>query len=163
KELPPNKEGEIIVSGPNVMKGYLNRPEATKEVLKQDWFYTGDIGKIDEDGYIYILDRKKDLIIKGGFNVYPREVEELLLYHPKVKEVAVIGVPDSIQGEEVKAYVVLKDGKRASKDEIINYCQEHMALYKCPKYVVFLRQLPNSPAGRVLKRRLKAFTAAEET
>ncbi|OQX57321.1 hypothetical protein B5M50_05960 [candidate division KSB1 bacterium 4484_219] len=163
KELPPNKEGEIIVSGPNVMKGYLNRPEATKEVLKQDWFYTGDIGKIDEDGYIYILDRKKDLIIKGGFNVYPREVEELLLYHPKVKEVAVIGVPDSIQGEEVKAYVVLKDGKRASKDEIINYCQEHMALYKCPKYVVFLRQLPKSPAGRVLKRRLKAFTAAEET
>jgi len=154
KELTPGNVGEIIVRGPNIMQGYLNRPEATKEVLRDGWLYTGDIGKIDDDGYLYILDRKGDLIIKGGFNVYPKEVEQVIAYHPKVKEVAVIGVPDPIQGEEVKAFISLKMGKRINKNEIIEYCQEHMANYKCPKYITFLRSLPKSSSGRILKRKL---------
>ncbi len=153
-EIMPGNEGEIVVKGPNVMKGYLNKPEATKEIIKDGFFYTGDIGKIDGDGYIYILDRKGDLIIKGGFNVYPKEVEEIISYYPKVREVAVIGVPDPVQGEEVKAYISLKSSKRVSKKEIIEYCQEHMAIYKCPKYITFLHSLPKSSSGRILKRKL---------
>jgi|Deesub1362B_J571_1020462.scaffolds.fasta_scaffold03284_4 long-chain acyl-CoA synthetase len=154
KEVAHGKEGEIIVRGPNVMKGYLNRPEATKEAIRDGWLYTGDIGKLDHDGYLYILDRKKEIIIKGGFNVYPKEVENVLLLHPKVKEVAVIGVPDPIQGEEVKAFVVPKPGKRINRKELLEYCQEHLALYKCPKYITFLHELPRSSSGRILKRKL---------
>jgi len=154
QELTPGNEGEILVKGRNVMKGYLNRPEATKEILKDDFLYTGDIGKIDDDGYIFILDRKGDLIIKGGFNVYPKEIEQVLSYHPKVNEVAVIGVPDLMQGEEVKAYISLKPGKRLSKKEVFEYCKEHLANYKCPKYLTFLRSLPKSSSGKILKRKL---------
>lgn len=153
-EVIPGNEGEIVVKGPNVMKCYLNKPEATKEILKDGYFYTGDIGKIDDDGYIYILDRKGDMIIKGGFNIYPKEVEEIISYYPKVREVAVIGVPDPVQGEEVKAYISLKSSKRVSKKEIIEYCHEHMAIYKCPKYITFLHSLPKSSSGRILKRKL---------
>ena len=154
QELPPNNAGEIVVKGPNLMKGYFNRPEATKEVIHDDMLFTGDIGKIDDEGYLYILDRKGDLIIKGGFNVYPKEVEQIISYHPKVNEVAVLGVPDPIQGEEVKAYISLKPGKRVSKKEIFYYCQEHLANYKCPKYITFLRTLPKNSTGKVLKRKL---------
>jgi long-chain acyl-CoA synthetase len=154
QELTPGNEGEILVKGKNIMKGYLNRPEATKEIIKNDFLYTGDIGKIDDDGYIFILDRKGDLIIKGGFNVYPKEIEQVLSYHPKVNEVAVIGVPDPVQGEEVKAYISLKSGKRVSKKEIFEYCKEHLANYKCPKYITFLRNLPKSSSGKILKRKL---------
>jgi len=154
QELTPGNEGEILVKGLNVMKGYLNRPEATKEILKNDFLYTGDIGKIDDDDYIFILDRKGDLIIKGGFNVYPKEIEQVLSYHPKVNEVAVIGVPDPVQGEEVKPYISLKPGKRVSKKDIFEYCKEHLANYKCPKYLTFLRSLPKSSSGKILKRKL---------
>jgi len=153
-ELTPGHAGEIVIEGPNVMQGYLNRPEATKEVLRDGKLYTGDIGTFDDDGYIFILDRKGDLIIKGGFNVYPKEVEQVIAYHPKVKEVAIIGVPDPVQGEEVKAYISLKPGKRVSKKEIYEYCKEHLANYKCPKYITFLRTLPKSAAGKILKRKL---------
>ena len=154
RELGPGEEGEIIVHGPNVMKGYLNRPEATKEAILDGWLFTRDIGKLDDDGYLYILGRKKEMIIKGGFNIYPKEVENVLAYHPKVLEVAVVGVPDPVQGEEVKAYVVPKPGKRINRQELFEYCQEHLAYYKCPKYITFLRALPKSSSGRVLKRKL---------
>lgn len=153
-ELAPGHAGEIVIEGPNVMQGYLNRPEATKEVLRDGKLYTGDIATFDDDGYIFILDRKGDLIIKGGFNVYPKEVEQVIAYHPKVKEVAIIGVPDPVQGEEVKAYISLKPGKRVSKKEIFEYCKEHLANYKCPKYITFLRTLPKSADGKILKRKL---------
>ena len=154
RDLPPGKEGEIIVRGPNVMKGYLNRPEATKDTILDGWLFTSDIGKIDDEGYLYILGRKKEMIIKGGFNIYPREVENVIAFHPKVREVAVVGVPDPVQGEEVKAYVVTKPGKKVSRQELFEYCQEHMAFYKCPKYITFLRSLPKSSSGRVLKHKL---------
>ncbi len=154
RELKPGQEGEIIVRGPNVMKGYLNRPEATKEVILDGWLFTSDIGKIDDDGYLYILDRKREMIIKGGFNIYPKEVENVISFHPKIQEVAVVGVPDPVQGEEVKAYVVTKTGKKVSRQELFEYCQEHMAYYKCPKYITFLRSLPKSSSGRILKRKL---------
>ncbi|NOY79296.1 MAG: long-chain fatty acid--CoA ligase [Calditrichaeota bacterium] len=154
-ELVPGQEGEILVRGPNVMKGYLNRPEATKEILKNGWLYTGDIGYLDEEGYLYIVDRKRDMIIKGGFNVYPREIEELLLHHPAISEVAIVGVPDPVQGEEVKAYIVLKREANVSSDEIIDYCISQIARYKCPKYVSFLQSLPKNSLGRVQKHLLK--------
>jgi len=153
QELKPGEIGEVVIRGPNVMKGYFNRPEATQEVMKNDWLHTGDLGKMDEDGYFYIIDRKTDLIIKGGFNVYPREVEEVLSRHPKIKEVAVIGVPDPSQGEEIKACVVLEE--EATGEEIIEYCQQELANYKCPKEVEFYDSLPKGPTGKVLKRELK--------
>ncbi len=155
EELLPGEEGEIVVRGPNVMKGYLNRPEATKEILRDGWLYTGDIGYTDEEGYLYIVDRKGDMIIKGGFNVYPREIEELLSHHPSIQEVAVIGVPDPVQGEEVKAYVVLQPEARASSNELIEYCMSQIAKYKCPKYISFVQSLPKNSLGRVQKHLLK--------
>ena len=160
EELVPGQEGEIVVRGPNVMKGYLNRPEATKEILRDGWLYTGDVGYLDEEGYLYIVDRKRDMIIKGGFNVYPREIEELLLHHPAIAEVAVVGVADPVQGEEVKAYVVLKKGANVSSDEIIEYCLSQIARYKCPKYISFLQSLPKNALGRVQKHLLKRGKAS---
>jgi len=154
-EVRPNQVGEIVVQGPNVMKGYLNRPEATKEVLRNGWLHTGDLGRMDEEGYFYIVDRKKDVIIKGGFAVYPREVEEVLHGHPQVEEAAVIGVPDTVQGEEVKAFVVLKPDSSVRPGELIAYCKERMAVYKTPKYVQFLPSLPKSATGKVLKTKLR--------
>ena len=159
-ELVPGQEGEIIVRGPNVMKGYLNRPEATREILRDGWLYTGDIGYLDEEGYLYIVDRKRDMIIKGGFNVYPREIEELLLHHPAIAEVAVVGVSDPVQGEEVKAYVVLKKDANISSNEIIDYCMSQIARYKCPKYISILQSLPKNSLGRVQKHLLKRGRSA---
>jgi len=157
EELPPGEIGELVVRGPNVMKGYLNRPESTREVLRDGWLFTGDVARMDDEGYIYIVDRKRDLIIKGGFNVYPKEIEDVILHHPKVKEVAVVGVPDPVQGEEVMAFITLKDGQWMSPEEIIGYCREHIANYKCPKIVKFTRNLPKGPDGRILKRKLVRF------
>lgn len=153
--LPPGRVGEIVVKGPTVMRGYLNRPKATEEVKAGGWLHTGDVGYFDEDGYLFIVDRKKDIIIKGGFSIFPSEIEQCLQAHPKVERAVVIGVPDEEQGEEVKAYVLLKPGERASAKEIIEYCKERMALYKCPKYVEFCSSLPRSTTGRVLKRVLR--------
>jgi long-chain acyl-CoA synthetase len=152
KELPVGEIGELAVSGPQIMKEYWNKPDETSQVLHDGWLYTGDMAKMDEDGYFYIVDRKKDLIIAGGFNIYPREVEEVLFQHPKVKEAAVAGVPDPYRGETVKAYIVLKDGETATEEEIIEFCKERLAKFKVPKIVEFRDDLPKSLIGKVLRR-----------
>jgi long-chain acyl-CoA synthetase len=158
QELPPGRDhvGEIVIRGHNVMKGYFNRPEATAEVMGHGWFHSGDMGYVDEDGYFFIVDRKKELIIRGGFNVYPREVEEVLYAHPAVAAAAVIGVPDERLGEEVRAVVQLKAGHQATADELIAWCREQLAAYKYPRSVELVEQLPIGPTGKVLKRELKA-------
>jgi long-chain acyl-CoA synthetase len=146
--------GEICIKGHCVMRGYYKKPEATAEAVIDGWFHTGDIGPVDEDGYYYIVDRKKDLIIRGGFNVYPREIEEVLYGHPAIAEAAVIGVPHESHGEEVKAIVALKPGAEATEDELIAYCKEHLAAYKYPRSFEFRDELPKGPTGKILKREL---------
>ncbi len=151
--LPPGKVGELCVKGPQVMKGYWNRPEETKLVLDEEgWLHTGDIARMDEEGYFYIVDRKKDIIIASGYNIIPREVEEVLYMHPKVLEAVVAGVPDPYRGETVKAYIVLKPGEQATEEEIIAFCREHLAPYKVPKLVEFRSELPKSQVGKFLRR-----------
>lgn len=155
-EMPANREGEIVVKGPTVMNGYWNAPEETRQVIRDGWFYTGDIGLLDEEGYLKISGRKKELIISSGFNIYPVDVENILSRHPAVQEIAVKGVPDSYRGESPKAFIVLKDRYRGkvSEKEIVEWCKEHMAAYKRPRQVVFLDALPKSGAGKILKRML---------
>jgi len=155
RELPRREVGEICVRGPTVMKGYWERPEATNEALRNGWLHTGDVGYMDEHGYVYILDRTKDMIISGGSNVYPREVEEVLLRHSAISEACVIGVPDELWGEAVKAVVVLKQGAQATAEEIIAFAAEHMAGYKKPKSVDFVTDLPKSSYSKILKRELR--------
>lgn len=154
EELPPGEVGELAVKGPQVMKGYWENPEETAAVLKEGWLFTGDIARMDEDGYFYIVDRKKDMIIAGGYNIYPREIEEVLFTHPKIKEAVVAGVPDEYRGETVKAYVVLKEGQEATPEEIIEFCRGKMARYKVPRQVEFRTGLPKSMIGKVLRRLL---------
>jgi long-chain acyl-CoA synthetase len=157
RPLPPGKEnvGEIVIRGHNVMKGYFKKPEATAEVMKGGWFHSGDMGYVDEEGYFFIVDRKKELIIRGGFNVYPREVEEVLYAHPAVQEAAVIGVPDEKFGEEVKAVVSLKAGQSVTEEELIGWTKERVAAYKYPRSVQFVDTLPKGPTGKILKKELK--------
>ena len=155
REMPAGEVGEITIRGPQVMQGYWNKPEETALVLRDGWLYTGDIAKKDADGYFYIVDRKKDLIIAGGYNIYPREVEEVLFECPKIKEAAVIGVPDAYRGETVKAFVVLKDGVTSTAEEIIAFCRERLASYKVPRQVVFRDSLPKSGVGKYLRRELR--------
>jgi long-chain acyl-CoA synthetase len=150
--LPVGEIGELAVRGPQVMLGYWQMEAETKNVLEDGWLFTGDLAKMDSDGYFYIVDRKKDMIIAGGFNVYPREVEEVLYKHPKVKEAAVIGVQDAYRGETVKAFIVLRDGEVATEEEMIEYCKQEMARYKTPKLVEFRQELPKSLIGKVLRR-----------
>jgi long-chain acyl-CoA synthetase len=153
--VPAGQRGEVVVRGPNVMKGYFNRPDATAEAKRGGWFRTGDIGQLDEDGYLSIVDRKKDLILRGGFNVYPREVEEVLMTHPAVALVAVIGVPDERLGEEVKAFVVRRSGAAVTEDELVAWSREQMAAFKYPRQFVFRDALPMNATGKVLKRELR--------
>jgi long-chain acyl-CoA synthetase len=148
--------GEICIKGPNVMKGYYKRPEVNAETIKDGWFSTGDIATRDADGYYFIVDRKKDMIIRGGFNVYPREVEEVLYAHPAIAEAAVVGVPHPSHGEEVKAFLALKPGAAATVEEITAYCKEHLAAYKYPRIVEFRESLPKGPTGKILKRELRS-------
>ncbi len=155
RELPRGTAGELCVRGPTVMKGYWERPEATAETLRNGWLHTGDVAYMDEQGYVFILDRTKDLIISGGSNIYPREVEEVLLQHPAVSEVCVLGVPDELWVEAVKAVVVLKSGTTATEEEIIAFAGERMAGYKKPKSVDFVNELPKNPVGKILKRELR--------
>jgi long-chain acyl-CoA synthetase len=161
KPLPPGQDnvGEIVLRGHNVMKGYHGKPEATAEAMRGGWFHTGDLAYADEDGYLFIVDRTKDLIIRGGFNVYPREVEEVLYGHPAVAEAAVIGRPDERLGEEVVAVVGLKPGVAATADELIDYCRERVASYKCPREVRFVAELPKGPTGKILKKELRAVSS----
>jgi long-chain acyl-CoA synthetase len=155
-EVPQGEVGEIVIRGHNVMKGYWERPDATEEAITEDgWFRTGDMAKVDEDGYFFIVDRKKDLIIRGGYNVYPREIEEVLYEHPAIQEAAVLGVPDESLGEEVGAAVVLKKGESLDADEIKSYVKEQVAAYKYPRKVWFEDELPKGPTGKVLKREIE--------
>ena len=155
QELPSGEMGEIVVRGEVVMKGYWRNPEATAETLRGGWLHTGDLGVMDEKGYVYILDRAKDMIISGGENIYSREIEDVILKHPAVFEVAVIGVPDEKWGEAIKAIVALKQGQKATGEEIINFCKDYMASYKKPKSVDFIEVIPKNPYGKVLKRELR--------
>lgn len=153
--VPPGEIGEILIRGPNIMKGYYNKPEANAEALRNNWFHSGDMGKMDENGYFYIVDRLKDMIIRGGYNVYPREVEELMLKNDKISLVAVVGVPDDKYGEEVVAYVVLKEGQTASEEELVTWSKANMADYKYPRKIFFKDQLPMNATGKILKRVLR--------
>jgi long-chain acyl-CoA synthetase len=153
-EVATGEVGEIVIKGHNVMKGYWERPEATAEAIKDGWFATGDMAKVDEDGYFFIVDRKKDLIIRGGYNVYPREVEEVLYEHPAVREAAVVGVPHDEWGEEVGAAVALKDGESVSAEELQAFVKEQVASYKYPRRIWFVDELPKGPTGKILKREI---------
>jgi long-chain acyl-CoA synthetase len=153
--VPAGERGEVVVRGPNVMKGYHNRPDATADALRGGWFRTGDIGQFDEDGYLAIVDRKKDMILRGGFNVYPREIEEVLMTHPSVALCAVVGVPDERLGEEVKAFVVRRAGATVSEEELVAWSREEMASFKYPRHVEFREALPMNATGKVLKRELR--------
>ncbi|TME31551.1 MAG: long-chain fatty acid--CoA ligase [Chloroflexi bacterium] len=154
RRLAPGEVGELAVRGPQVMRGYWNRPDETAQVLRDGWLFTGDLARVEPDGYFSIVDRKKDMIITGGMNVYPRDVEEPLYQHPKVREAVAVGVPDPRWGEAVKVYLVLRDGETATEQEILDYCHARMARYKVPKHVEFRRELPKSLVGKVLRRQL---------
>jgi len=152
--LPAGEVGEVVIRGHQLMKGYYKKPEATAEVIRHDWFHSGDMGKTDEEGYFYIVDRLKEMIIRGGFNVYPRELEEYFMTHPKVSLVAVKGVPDAKLGEEIKAYIVLKPNQAATVDEMMEFAKVGLASYKYPRYIEFRTALPMTATGKILKREL---------
>jgi long-chain acyl-CoA synthetase len=152
RELPIGEPGELVIKGPQVMKGYWNAPEETAHALRDGWLYTGDIARMDEDGYFYIVDRKKDMINVGGYNVYPREIEEVLFEHPDVAEAVAVGVPDEYRGETVKAFVVRKPGSTVTEDELVSYCKDNLAPYKVPKVLEFRDELPKSAVGKLLRR-----------
>ena len=154
--LPPGKVGELVVRGPQVMSGYWNKPDETAGTLRNEWLYTGDIASMDEDGFFFIVDRKKDMAIVGGYNVSPREIDEVLYAHPKIREAVCVGVPHPSRGEVIKAYVVLKEGEQCDKAEIVSWCREHLANYKVPRTVEFRDELPKTIVGKVLRRVLRA-------
>lgn len=164
ESLPVGKMGELVIRGPQVMKGYYNRPDATADVLRNGWLYTGDIASMDENGYFFIVDRKKDLIISGGYNIYPREIDEVLYAHPKIKEAVTVGIPHDGRGEIVKAYLVLEPGEELSRSDVIAYCREKLANYKVPRRVEFRKELPKTMVGKVLRRALRdeEISRAEE-
>ncbi|MBY8988203.1 MAG: long-chain-fatty-acid--CoA ligase, partial [Candidatus Lokiarchaeota archaeon] len=155
EDVPPNTKGEIIIKGDNVMKEYFKNPEANSETLKNGWLYTGDIGHMDDDGFFFITDRKKDMIIRGGENIYPREIEEVLYSHPSVSLATVIGVRDKIYGELPKAFIVLKEGESINEEEIIEFCKQNLADFKIPKYVEFRDSFQQTPTGKIMKQPLR--------
>jgi long-chain acyl-CoA synthetase len=153
--LPVGEIGEVCVRGENVMLGYYKMPEETATTIRGGWLRTGDMGRLDADNFLYIVERKKDLIIRGGFNIYPREVEDVLYAHPRIAEAAVVGAPDAVMGEEVVAFVVVKDGQTTTADEVIAFCQERLTRFKCPRQVRFVGSLPKSPIGKILRKELR--------
>jgi long-chain acyl-CoA synthetase len=155
RELELGEEGEIAIKGPQIMVGYYNKPEATDEVLKEGWYLSGDIGKFDEDGYLSIIDRKKDMIIAGGYNIYPVELDNVLFDHPKILEVCTVGIPHDYRGETVKAFIVVKEGETLTEEEVTAYCKEKLAAYKVPKIIEFMDELPKSAVGKILRRELR--------
>lgn len=155
-EVTNGQLGEIVLRGENILKGYFKDPEATEKAFRGGWFHTGDVGYRDQDGFFYIVDRKTDMIIRGGENIYPREIDEVLYKHPAVAAAATIGVPDQLYGEEVAAFIVLKDGTRANQEELIAHCKSELADYKCPKSIRIVKDIPKGPTGKLLKRELAA-------
>jgi long-chain acyl-CoA synthetase len=156
KKVRPKELGEIVLKGPNIMQGYLNRPEATSEAIVDGWLNTGDIGYLDEEGFLFIVDRKKDMIIKGGYNIYPREIEEVLYQMPQVAEAAVVGVQDEAKGEQVRAVISVRPGEELDEDAVEEYLSQNLAKYKLPAEYVFVAELPKGPTGKILKRELRA-------
>jgi long-chain acyl-CoA synthetase len=159
KELGLGESGEIILKGPQVTQGYYNKPEETAQAFRDGWFYTGDIGYMDEEGYLFIVDRKKDMIIASGFNVYPRDIDEVLFEHPKIKEACAVGIADPYRGETIKAFIVPREGETLTAEEVIAFCREKLAAYKVPKQVEFMEDLPKSTIGKVLRRKLRDMEA----
>ena len=155
KELEMGAEGEIAIKGPQIMQGYYKKPEATEEVIKAGWYLSGDIGKFDEDGYLSIVDRKKDMVIAGGYNIYPVELDNVLFDHPKILEACTVGIPDEYRGETIKAFIVVKEGERLTEEEVIAYCREKLAAYKVPKLIEFMDALPKTVIGKILRRALR--------
>jgi long-chain acyl-CoA synthetase len=154
-EVPIGETGEVVIRGPNIMKGFFNNPEETNKVLRNGWLHSGDVGCMDEEGYLFIVDRIKDMIISGGLNVFPIEVEEVLYTHAAVEECAVVGMPNSDYGEAVTAFIKIKQGQVCSESSLIDFCKERIASYKVPKRILFLNDLPKSPAGKILKREIR--------
>ncbi|CCO07540.1 long-chain-fatty-acid--CoA ligase [Desulforamulus hydrothermalis] len=163
RALPPGEIGELCIKGPQVMQGYWNMPEETGKVLRDGWLYTGDIARLDEQGFTYLVDRKKDMVISMGYNVYPREVEEILYEHPAVREAAVIGVKDRTRGEILKAFIVLKEGATARREDILKFCRRYLTPYKVPKQVEFRNELPKSAVGKILRRVLAEEEQAKQS
>ncbi|MBW1780947.1 MAG: long-chain fatty acid--CoA ligase [Deltaproteobacteria bacterium] len=155
QDMPPGESGEILIKGPQVTQGYYKNPEETENAIRDGWLYTGDIGYMDDEGYLFIVDRKKDMIIAGGYNIYPRDIDEVLYSHPKIQEACAVGLPDSYRGETVKAFVALKPGETLTEAEVISFCKEKLAAYKVPKLVEFMDELPKSTVGKVLRRELR--------
>jgi long-chain acyl-CoA synthetase len=155
KELPPGEAGELAMRGPVITPGYWNKPDATRDAFHDGWFLTGDVAVMDAEGWFYIVDRKKDMIVASGYKVWPRDVEDVLYQHPAVREAAVIGVPDPYRGETVKAFVALKAGAAATADELIAFCRERMAAYKYPRMIEFLPEIPKTATGKFLRRQLR--------
>lgn len=163
QEIPLGDEGELVVSGPQVMNGYWNMPDETASTLRDGWLYTGDIARMDEDGYVFIVDRKKDMIIAGGYNIYPREVDEVLYEHPKILDAVTVGVPDPYRGETVKAFVVAKPGEDLTEAEVIRFCKSKLAAYKVPRTVELRDSLPKTAVGKVLRKELRAEAVREQS
>jgi long-chain acyl-CoA synthetase len=155
QDVPAGEVGELLVKGPNVSIGYYKLPEETARTFRSGWLHTGDMARMDKDGYLYIVERKKDLIIRGGFNIYPRDLEEILYQHPDVQDAVAIGVPDPVMGEEIKLYVVLKEGMKSIPEEILHHCQGQLAKNKWPKYIEFINALPRNPMGKILRKELR--------
>ncbi len=155
REVETGKVGEVVIKGWVVMNGYYKQPELTAQVIKNGWFHTGDLGKLDEDGYLYIVGRKKEVIIVGGLNVHAVEVEDIISQHPGVSEVAVIGIPDKMRGEVVKAFIILKPGEKVDKQEILDFCRSHLAHFKVPRAIEFRDTFPRTPVGKIKKSALK--------
>jgi long-chain acyl-CoA synthetase len=162
QEVADGQLGEIVLRGENILKGYFKNPEATERAFRNGWFHTGDVGYRDPEGFFYIVDRKSDMIIRGGENIYPREIDEVLYQHPAIAAAAAIGIPDELYGEEVAAFVILKEGWAATEEEVIGFCRERLADYKCPKTVRFVKDIPKGPTGKLLKRELAQIYAGRK-
>ncbi len=162
KEVETGEPGEITIKGPQIMMGYYKKPEETEDAIKDGWFFTGDIGKFDEDGYLTIVDRKKDMIIAGGYNIYPVELDDVLMGHPKILEACTIGIPHEYRGETVKAFIVVKENETLTEEEVAGYCKENLAAYKVPKLVEFIDELPKSAVGKILRRELRDREVAKK-
>jgi long-chain acyl-CoA synthetase len=155
RDVAPGEVGELLVRGPSVAAGYLNLPEETAKAFRDGWLHTGDMARMDGDGYLYIVERKKDLIIRGGFNIYPRDIEEVLHRHPAVRDAAAVAVPDPVLGEEVAVYVELKDGAAAAEEALLEHCREHLSRHKWPRLVIVTDRLPRNPMGKILRKELR--------